>query len=162
MTGVGGVAYRCAVMQRTLLRLALAALIVMPTLVVAPVASAKRLDGYCGEDTCAGIYRRKDWSVFFRAVGFMNYFGTITVCVEKETEVCLDMPAKQSKLDGMWYWRLAWQGNFPDEGPGRYAVTMTYGLDELVGNDTWAFWLPRHLPSPTPTPTPSPTPSPSA
>lgn len=153
-------------MQRNVLRLALAALIVLPTLVVAPAASARQLDWQCGADACAGISSRKDGSIFFRAVGYWNYFGTITVCVEKETEVCTDMPPKYSKLNDMWYWRLAWQGNFPNEGPGRYAVTMTYDGDSLVEGRTYRFWLPKKwanpTPTPTPTATPSPTPSPSA
>lgn len=105
----------------------------------APEAAAKRLDGYCGVDSCAGIWRRPNGTIVFRASGYADYFGTITVCVRKDTEKCVRMYPREDS--GLWLWKLRWQGNFPDQGVGVYEVRMRASDGSLVGGRVWSFTL---------------------
>lgn len=89
-----------------------------------PDAPDELIDGGCDEDTGAGIFRTADGSFVFQASGFADYYGTITVCVTKATKACRKMEPREL-ADSMWEWSIGWNLNFPDEGPGRYAVVMT-------------------------------------
>lgn len=96
------------------------------------------VDASCGEEYCAGIWKSGEGAILFEAWGIGDYFGTITVCVEKVTRVCAEMDPEGTPA-GAYEWRLAWADNFPDEGSGIYSVTMTSEGGNPVGDGAWDF-----------------------
>lgn len=132
------------------------------------VAVMRSVDTYCSTtgDFCSGVFRRSNGTVLFLIDGFANYFGTVTVCVTRETTVCRTMePRAPEPGSSLYGWKMRWQRAFPFEGFGLYRVKMTADWGHWIGNRDYRFWYsrgnaaPEHLP---PSPSPTPTPSPSA
>lgn len=96
------------------------------------------VDASCGEEHCAGVWKTSDGVIVFEAWGMGNYFGVITVCVEKTTRACRTM-SPQEMTTGDFEWRLPWAENFPLEGSGTYRVTMTSEYGDPVGDGSWDF-----------------------
>ena len=89
-----------------------------------PVASAagRVLDRYCGEsgDFCTYVIRKANGTIAFQIRAFADYFGRSRACVTGDTRVCRGRSPR--RVGGLFRWNIVWQGNYPDEGPGRYAV----------------------------------------
>lgn len=96
------------------------------------------VDASCGSESCAGIWRTSAGALVFEAWGMGDYWGVITVCVEKVTRVCRTM-APEEQAAGDFEWRLPWGANFPAEGSGVYRVTMTTGSGDPVSDGAWDF-----------------------
>lgn len=85
-------------------------------------ASAKTLDHFCSEtgDYCTLVIEKASGTIIFKIRGFADYFGRAKACVTKDTEVCR---RRSAKYDGTLYeWKIAWQGNYPNQGAGRYTM----------------------------------------
>ena len=100
-----------------------------------PAASAagEVLDRYCGEsgDFCTYVIEKETGTIVFQIVGFANYFGRSQACVTKDTRVCHARSPR--RVHGVFRWSIAWQGHYPDEGPGRYAVRWYSSGDARIG-----------------------------
>lgn len=134
-------------------------------------ALIREVDSYCSVsgDFCSGVYRRSNGIILFQVGGFGNYFGTLSICVTKETTACRTVDPRQ--IDEYFYeWKMRWQRSFPFEGFGLYRVRMTgeYWDSHWLGGRDYRFWYtrrnaaPEHRPTPTPSPSPTASPSPSA
>lgn len=105
---------------------------------VVPDGEERIVDASCGEEYCAGVWKASDGSILFEAWGMGDYFGVITVCVEKVTVVCEQMPPQEMPA-GDFEWRLEWASTFPSEGSGTYTVSMTTEFGDPVGDGSWDF-----------------------
>jgi hypothetical protein len=107
----------------------LAALSLVALVPLAPSASAATvLDTYCSPsgDYCTSIVKKDNGVISFRITAFANYFGEATACVRKETRVC-NTTRPHRVEHGLFEWRIRWQGNYPNQGPGEYTVAWRDG-----------------------------------
>lgn len=102
----------------------LASLVLLVLVPVAPSASAATVvDSYCSPsgDYCTSVIKKQNGTIAFRIRAFANYWGAATACVRKQTRVChTRQPVQDSH--GIFIWRISWQDNYPDQGPGKYTV----------------------------------------
>ena len=91
------------------------------------------LDSYCGEsgDFCTYVVEKDDGAIVFQIQAFANYFGRSEACVTKDTRVCRSRSPHRDH--GLFEWTIRWQANYPDEGPGRYAVRWRSGNGGRIG-----------------------------
>ena len=85
-------------------------------------AGSTAVDSFCSEsgDYCTFVIEKDDGTILFKIRGFADYFGRAKACVSKDTRVC---HKRLPHRDGIIFeWSILWQGNYPDEGPGRYSV----------------------------------------
>ncbi len=96
--------------------------LVLLLLIPATPASAEVIDRSCSEsgDFCTGVTESREGVIRFEIVAFADYFGRSEACVTKRTTVCHRRSPREH--DGLFVWRIRWQGNYPREGAGRYAV----------------------------------------
>lgn len=122
-------------MRRITLGVLTALMMLALSLASIPAASAggTELDGYCGEsgDFCTSVVEKDDGAIVFQIRAFANYFGRAQACVTKDTRVCRGRSPHRDH--GLFEWTIRWQANFPDEGPGRYAVRWLYQGDRRIG-----------------------------
>jgi hypothetical protein len=120
----------------------MAMLVAMAVLAVAiPFGSAaarasgrgEAVDQYCSEsgDYCTFVLEKASGTIVFQIRAFADYFGRTTACVTKDTEVCHARSAKEGDI--LFTWTIRWQGNYPDEGAGRYTVKWFDQNDHRIG-----------------------------
>lgn len=105
------------------------------SLTVLPAASAASsvVDSYCSPtgDYCTQIVKKADGSIVFGIRAFANYFGQAKACVKKETRVCRSTSPR--KDNGLYFWNIRRQGNYPNEGPGEYKVRWRDSGGNAIG-----------------------------
>jgi hypothetical protein len=98
------------------------------SLLVAAVIAAPGASSYCSPsgDLCYGIVRRGD-AVVLRIDTIERYFARYTLCVRspRGRRVCGSFPIFRN--DRVWTSAVRWRRQFPNDGPGRYAVTWRLG-----------------------------------
>jgi hypothetical protein len=98
--------------------LMLAGALVAPASAGGPVA----LDEYCSPsgDYCTSVIEKPSGAIWFKIRAFADYFGRSEACVTKESRACGRRSPRER--GGLFVWSIKWQGNYPDEGPGRYTL----------------------------------------
>ena len=100
---------------------------------MATASAADTLDSFCSEsgDFCTYVIEKDSGAIQFQIRAFANYFGRSQACVTKETQVCRNRAPHRSH--GLFVWRIRWQDNFPDEGPGRYTLRWRSDQGARIG-----------------------------
>ena len=119
-------------MTKTLLSVTLAAVVALTAIPAASAASSV-VDSYCSPtgDYCTQIVKKADGSIVFSIRAFANYFGHAKACVKKETRVCRSTSPR--KDNGLYFWNIRRQGNYPNEGPGEYKVRWRDSSGNAIG-----------------------------
>ena len=104
------------------LALAVVVLFLSVSSIATASAGGRVLDDYCSEsgDFCTYVIRKDGGAILFQIRAFADYFGRSDACVTKETRACRSRSPRVSH--GLFVWKIRWQGNYPNQGPGRYAV----------------------------------------
>ena len=111
----------------------LLAAVVSLTALPAASAASKVVDSYCSPtgDYCTQIIKKADGSIVFSIRAFANYFGQAEACVKKDTRVCRSTSPR--KDNGLYFWNIRRQGNYPNEGPGEYKVRWRDSGGNAIG-----------------------------
>ena len=117
---------------RILLSMVLAALVSLTAIPAASAASSV-VDSYCSPtgDYCTLIVKKADGSIVFSIRAFANYFGQAEACVKKDTRACRSTSPR--KDNGLYFWNIRRQGNYPNEGPGEYKVRWRDSGGNAIG-----------------------------
>ena len=114
--------------------LAMAALILSAATVTTASAASEVLDDYCSPsgDYCTYVMKKDSGAILFQIRAFANYFGRSQACVTKDTRVCHSRsPHRHHQL---YEWNILWQGNYPNQGTGRYTVRWTDKSGNRIGH----------------------------
>jgi hypothetical protein len=112
--------------RRLNLLLSVVAVTVALGLTAAPAPAVTRLASYCSPtgDYCQGVFRSTSGSVFFQLRTF-SFRGTVQTCVARRTRVCRGRVLR--RIGSIHQATISWRGNYPPQGPGRYAVSWYAG-----------------------------------
>lgn len=101
---------------------AMVALTLFAASITTASAGSRVLDDYCSPsgDYCTFVIEKDSGAILFQIRAFADYFGRSEACVKKDTRVCHSR--RPHRDNGLFVWRIRWQGNYPNQGAGRYAV----------------------------------------
>lgn len=115
------------------LLLATVALTLSAATITTASAGGDVLDSFCSEsgDYCTYVVEKDSGAILFQIRAFADYFGRSDACVKKDTEVCNSRsPHRDHHL---FEWSIRWQGNYPDQGSGRYAMRWINESGSRIG-----------------------------
>jgi hypothetical protein len=109
-------------MARTALVAVLGVVVWVGAMTAPAIAGSRTLDDYCSPsgDYCTLVIEKASGTILFKIRAFADYFGRSEACVMKDTEACRSRSPREGSV--LFTWSIRWQGNYPDEGAGRYRV----------------------------------------
>ena len=119
---------------RTSIVVGLVVLALVTATVTTASAASRVLDSYCSPsgDYCTYVTKKDSGKILFQIRAFANYFGRSQACVTKDSRVCQGRsPHRQHDL---YVWSISWQGNYPNQGTGRYRVRWIDSRGNQVGH----------------------------